>query len=210
MIGTRIGAFLLLSAVATAQHTVPQKSTNSEMTPPKLPVIDFKACPSKTGFTPRRKLAHDVNIYSSWKDHRVLIRKLKAGMMLTVLAGVNVIREPDRAELTQGGVDDLKQRGISAKQGDVVLRYGLDAGGDWTFWANGVWYTESYEGELHKVDSCGFTDSTQCTYMINKDGIKEWWIKVRIKDNTIGWVLASKSARGSSASGDFSDMCILD
>jgi hypothetical protein len=71
---------------------------------------------------------------------------LKAGEEVTVLAGVNVIRAPDRALAKYDGQVLAKDvSDVSLKRGDVFLIHEFRADGDYDFWAKGVWYTESHE-----------------------------------------------------------------
>jgi hypothetical protein len=186
MIAIRLSAFLLVAALAVARQTaLPSKSAKPSVPEPKLPVIDSKACPGEGRTVPHVKIERDDRIYSSWEDKRVLVAPLKAGDEVTVLAGVNVIRQPGRALATQPDVDH------SLKPGDVVLVYGFH-GGDYDVWAKGAWFTESYEA-LGDMQECGFRDHTMCTWEIVKRGVNEWWVQVKTGAGSTGWVLAEKN-----------------
>src|ERR1700730_1027497 len=144
MITMRLGAILLLATLAGAQQTSSPMSAESSIPEPELPVIDYKACPGEGRVVHDWKIKRNVRIYSSWRDKRTIVGTLKAGEKVTVLAGVNVIREPSRALIKRGGGESLAQN-ISLNPGDMVLLYGFRASGDYDFWAKGVWFTESHE-----------------------------------------------------------------
>src|SRR5712692_1957873 len=97
----RLGIYLLLATIATAQQTPPTTSTNSSFSEPKLPVIEYDACPGKGRIVPNWKISRNSPVYSSWQDQRTQTGTLKAGEKVTVLAGVNVTREPDKILVTQ-------------------------------------------------------------------------------------------------------------
>jgi hypothetical protein len=194
MIATRLGTFLLLAVLATAQQTAPSKSAKSSIPEPKLPVIDYGACP---GEVPHWKIERNDRMYSSFRDKRTMVGTLKAGEEVTTLTGVNVIGEPDRALIKQSGAKSLAQvKGVSLKPGDAVLRYGFNSDGTYELWAKGVWFTHDDEVIAEKGDICGFGDKDQCTIVIIKDGVREWWVEVKTSSGRTGWVLAGKSTRG--------------
>lgn len=206
MIAMRIAAFLWLAAITVIQGTSVSKQAKSDMAEPKLPVIDYNACPGKDRVVPHVKIVQDDQMYSSWQDARELVATLKAKEELTVLAGVNVIREPDRALLKKTD----SSLSPSLKPGDVVLRYGLHADGESDFWAKGVWFKVNFEDTEEKGSFCGF-GKDQCTVLITKNGVSEWWVQVKIASGQTGWVLASKSTGDKrSASANFRDVCGLD
>lgn len=188
--------------VATAQQTAPSKSATSSVPEPKLPVIDYKACPGEGRTVPNWKIKREDKIYSSWQGKRVLVGTLKAGEEVTVLAGVNVIRKPDRALVTQADGN------LRLKPGDVVLLYGLHSDGYYDFWAKGIWFTYYYEAVAGKGNNCGFADKSQCTVTIINNGVKEWWVQVRVDSDPTGWVLARKSTGDRYwNSGNFDELC---
>lgn len=183
MIATRLGAFFLLAALATAQQA-PDPKPKPKIPEPKLPVIDYDACPGKGNVVPHVRIERADQIYSSWEDKRAVIGSLKAGEEVTVLAGVNVIREPGKALISQPDADH------SLNRGDVVLVYGFHAG-FYDVWAKGVWFTEYYEN-LGDMQQCGFRDHTMCNWKIVRRGVNEWWVQVKTGTGFTGWVLAEK------------------
>jgi hypothetical protein len=143
--------------------------------------------------------------YSSWEEKHKTLGTLNIGDEVTLVAAVNVIREPDTAVVTSANNDPL------LKAGDRVLRYGLNSDGFWNIWVNGAWNTVSEEDVVEKGSFCGFSDKTECYIAITKDGVKEWWIEVRTDTGQEGWVLAGKSTHGNRwYSGIFGELCMLD
>ncbi|MGC2246827.1 MAG: hypothetical protein WA609_09515 [Terriglobales bacterium] len=214
MIARRLGAFLLLAVLATAQQTAITKTGDPSRSEPKLPVIDDKGCPDTNRRTDgviepiQMKLEHNCQIYSSWNAKRVLVAKLKPGEAVSVLSGIDVIREPDQVRVLQpSGSDDVPR----LKAGDEVLGYGLRGDGDYVFWAKGVWYTQYYELEGDLNGGCGFADKRECSFAILKKGVQEWWVHVKTSSGLTGWMLAGKVTREKSWSdANFSDLCRMD
>jgi hypothetical protein len=204
MSATELGTFLLLVTLATAQQTSVSKPIKSSISEPKLPVIDYNACPGKGQTVDHVKISRDDQIFSSWQDKRVSVGALKRGEEVTVLAGVNVIREPDR------GLIFRTPNGSSLKPGDLVLRYGLHANGDSDFWSKGVWFTETFEEIVEKGSWCGFGEN-QCTIMITQNGMNEWWVQVKTETGLAGWVLARKPRADKNwRRENFDQLCMLD
>jgi hypothetical protein len=201
MIAIRLGAFFLLATLATAQQSSVSKPPKSSVPEPKLPVIDNDACPGKDRTVDHVKISHDDRIFSSWEDKRVSVGALKAGEEVTVLAGVNVIREPDR------GFINRPPYGSSFKAGDLVLRYGFHADGESDFWGKGVWFKVNFEDIEERGSFCG-SGKNQFTIVITKNGVKEWWVQVKTGSGLTGWVLAWKSTPDKNrASENFSQLC---
>lgn len=180
----RLGTFLLLASLATAQQSSVTNSARKTNPEPKLPVIDDDACPGKDRVVPHTKMLRDDQVYYSWEDKRVPVGTVKAGEEVIVLSGVNVIREPDRALLKRSDVAP------PLKAGDVVLRYGLHPDWNSDFWGKGVWFKVYFEDIEEKGSFCGF-GKNQCTIVIIQNGVKEWWVQVKTSTDLTGWVLAS-------------------
>jgi hypothetical protein len=214
MIAVRLGALLLLAVLATAQQTSVSKTGDLSPSEPRLPVIDDKACPGPSRRTDgvlepiRIKLEHNGQMYSSWDSNRVSAGTLKVGEEVTVLSGVNVIREPDTVRVLQ---PSLPGEDPPLKPGDEVLGYGLRGDGNYVFWAKGVWYTQYYESEGDLRGGCGFADKSQCSFAISKRGVQEWWVRVKTKSGLTGWVLASKNVHDKAwKDANFGDLCMMD
>lgn len=163
---------------------------------PKLPVIDNDACPGRDRLVADYKITRSHGMYSSYREGRTLVTTLKARERVTILAGVNVIRKPDRALIKQ------LHDGV-LQPGDVALGYGFRANGNMDFWAKGVWFEDSLESIIDKGGECGFRDKTQCDIEITENGVREWWVQVKTGNGAVGWVRAS-------GSDTFSNLCTYD
>jgi hypothetical protein len=208
----RIGLFLLMATLASAQQPPAVKPTKAELLAPSLPVININACPQSAVSKPYW-LARGELLYSSWRGARTQIGVLQGGSYVTVLEGVEVIAEPDQAILTQRGAGMLVAHGLVANPGDVVLRYGLqvDRNGDrnWDLWADGAWFT-AHEDSM--TTGCGSDDQGQCMFALAKYGLKEWWLKVKTTaPDSTGWTIAGEWSRNKSYGGfNFRDLCRTD
>jgi len=183
----RLVAILLVASFTTGKQS--DSATSSNIPEPKLPVIDYHACPGKREPIPNVKLVKDDVIYSS-PDNGKLVARLSAGEKVTVLAGANVIRQPDRAVIKYVSPDGTSWPPL--KVGDIVLGYGWHVDGNMVFWAKGVWFEEDIEAVAEKGE-CGFTSGFGpggCTIDIVKDGVIEWWVQVKTSSGVSGWVLA--------------------
>jgi hypothetical protein len=195
MTSIRLGMFLTLAALAAGQSSSSSKVIGSGAPEPKLPVVQRDACPRAVVF--HVKLEKDVRMYSSWQEKRALVGSLKTGDKVTVLAGINIIREPDRALVRQPLVhalvaQPLVQAPPSLKPGDVIFRYGLNKYDYWNFWGKGAWFTEYIDQVVEKRASCDFPDERACYVKIIEYGIKEWWLQLKTRGGRTGWVLATK------------------
>ena len=185
-------------ASADTGHDAQDKVTSSmyNVLEPKLPVIDNDACPGRDRSVADYRIARSHGMYSSYREGRTLVTTLKARERVTILAGVNVIRKPDRASIRQPHDGVLQS-------GDVALGYGFRANGNMDFWAKGVWFEDSLESIIDKGGECGFRDKTQCDIEIIENGIREWWVQVKTGNGAVGWVRADSSDT-------FSNLCTYD
>jgi hypothetical protein len=71
--------------------------TTADIPAPKLPMIDYSACPGDGRIVSDWIIERDDRMYSSFQDGRTVVATLKAGEKVTVLGGANLVREPDRA-----------------------------------------------------------------------------------------------------------------
>jgi hypothetical protein len=204
----RLIAIVLVTSLLSGQEPTSPKVGQSHTPKPKLPVVDDHACPGKGKTVPHVKTSQDDRIYPSWQGSGESIGALKAGEEVTVLGGVNVIREPDVAVIKYVRPDDDP----SLKVGDTALSYGtedLESGGFVVFWSKGVWFAEWVEAVAEKGE-CGFTSGfgpAGCTIDIIKDGVSEWWVQVKTSSGLTGWVLAEQFNHDKNWSGSFSDLC---
>jgi len=128
-----------------------------------------------------------------------------------VLAGVNVIREPDKVAITELGAKSLDlEKDVTLTPGTVVLRYGLHSDGDWDLWTSGIWYTATDEIFQEKGSFCEFVGG-ECDYVVVNNGRHEWWVQVKTASGHTGWVLAAKLIHERSwRDSSFSELCTLD
>ncbi len=182
----RLVAILLLTSLAAGQRN--DSAASSNISEPKLPVIDYDACPGKGDAIPNVKLVKGDRVYSS-PDNGKFVARLSAEEKVTVLAGANVIRQPDKAVIKYVSHDDTSLPPL--KVGDIVLGYGWHVDGNMVLWARGIWFKENIEAVAEKGE-CGFGSfgPSGCTIDIVKDGVIEWWVQVRTSNGVSGWVLA--------------------
>jgi hypothetical protein len=196
----RLGKFLLLATVATAQQSQPTRPTNSEISEPKLPVVEERPCPAKAVVDWPIKRRSPV--YSSWQDQRTQIGRLMAREKVTVLGGLSITRQPDRILVTKPKPD------IDLKPGDIILRYQVLGEGDADIWAKDVWHRDYSLWTAIEKDGTGCGARDVCDSKVIEDGIKEIWVQVKTSTGLTGWVLAQKITRGVFwDSGVFGQLC---
>jgi hypothetical protein len=196
----RLGKLLLLATVVTAQQSQPIKPTNSEISEPKLPVVEEKPCLAKGRVD--WPIKRGSPIYSSWRDQRTQIGRLMARERVTVLSGIDITRLPDRILVTKPKSD------IDLKPGDIILRYQVLGEGDANIWAKGIWHREySLWTAIERNGSgCGAIDA--CDSKVIEDAIMELWVQVKTSTGLTGWVLDHKITRGVFwDSGVFGQLC---
>jgi hypothetical protein len=196
----RLGMFLLLATVATAQQRQPIKPTNSEFSEPKLPVVEEMPCLAKGRID--WPIKRGSPIYSSWQDQRTQIGRVMAREKVTVLGGINIARQPDRILVTNAKPD------IDLKPGDIILRYQFLSEGEANIWAKGVWHREYSLWTAIERNGTGCGAKDVCDSKVIEDGIMEVWVQVKTSTGVTGWVLAQKITRGVFwDSGVFGQLC---
>jgi hypothetical protein len=185
--------FLLLTAVAFAQQASDKDSgkVNVSVAEPSLPVIDYQACPFEGCTFGKWKVTKESRIYSSWQQDRTEIGQLKPGEDVTGLTGVHITRKPDRILVKKPILD------LGLEPGDVILRYMYLGEG----FAN-VWY----KGSWHKEFDCTFVTEKSgggclrdCSAVVQEEGTKDWWVKVKTATGKTGWVLVLDNFEGMDA-----------
>jgi hypothetical protein len=195
MIAIRLSAFLLLAAIGTAQQ-----SSASGISEPKLPVANDSACPGKGHIVPNWKITHSSPMYSSWQDDRTQTAALELGEDVAVVAGVQVIRQPDRILATQPIPD------LHLKPGDIVLRFNRLGEGAADIWASGTWH-KNYDASF-TTEKNGLGCRRHCLGAVIEEGVRENWVQVKTSSGQMGWVLNFKVTRGELwDSGNFDDLC---
>jgi len=197
-----LGAFLLVAA-ATAPARQASTSTPAEsIVQPDLPVIDNDACPGKGRIVPNWRISRDSPMYSSWQDKLTKIGRLKAGEKVTVIAGLNITRKPDRILVTRAKPD------LSLIPGDLILRYDTFAEGEANIWAKGVWHEKYDLWMAIEAGGTGCRSPDACDSVVIESGVKEWWVQVKTSAGQTGWVQSHKITRGTfSDSRNFDNLC---
>src|ERR1043165_8809215 len=79
-----------------------QRPTGAQVTPPpRLPVIDYDACPFE-GCTFRKWLVtRQTPIFTTWNEGRQLESTLEKGAVVAALTGVHITYQPDRIQVTK-------------------------------------------------------------------------------------------------------------
>jgi hypothetical protein len=182
MTGTRLGIFLLIAMLATAQQASSPRSAKSSTPEPKLPVIDYNACPFEGCVFRKWTVTKRCTIYDTWQDSRKTLGYLNKGEEVQGLTGVHITRMPDRFLVTQ------PIPYLSLKAGDVVLQYAEWGEGAADLWAKGVWHKGFDWGQVDGTDggvnALVFRDDN---IILVRHGIKEWWVEVRRIAGQTGW-----------------------
>jgi hypothetical protein len=185
-----LGSLLLFAALALAQQspTSPSQSSAGNIGEPSLPVIDYKACPFEGCTFGKWKVMKLTAVYSSWQNGRTELVKLQPGEEVIGLTGVHVTRKPDRIVVKKEIID------LGLRPGDVILRYMYVGEGFANIWAKGQW---------HKEQDCTFiTEKSSegclrdCSAIVDEEGMKEWWVKIKTFDGKVGWVLEQGNFEG--------------
>jgi len=191
MIATRLGTLLLLAMLVVAQHTPDPKSTESSIPEPKLPVIDYNACPFEGCIFREWTVTKHSTIYNTWRDNRKPVGQLTKAEKVQGLTGVYITRKPDRFLVKQ------PIPYFSVKAGDSILQYGEWGEGCADLWANGAWHKNFDWGQTDDGDAtptdAGFTPPlvlSEDNVSPIQHGLKEWWVQVRRANGQTGWVLA--------------------
>ena len=207
MTTVRVFIVIFLTAVALGQ----QNSGGSTRLPastaiaPKLPFVDYEACPGKNRPVSHVKVSRRQHVFSS-PDNGKLLGNLRVGETVAAVAGANVVRQPGQAVVKGVNPNDDSLPPLQA--GDVVSVYGMRDGGDVLFWAKGKWFIQYYEG-IAENGACGFTDGS-CSMNVVRDGESEWWMQVKTNRDLTGWVLVAKFNDEKRWSNSFTDICRLD
>ena len=201
IVALKIGGLLVFANLACAQQ-----ATTTKPAEPALPFVDERACPLATDAIQYVNIQHADQMYSSWREKRAVVARLLPKDRVTVLRGVNVVLEPDRAVVLQS--IEKKDDGVSLKVGDTLLRYGLNAAQYWEFWVNGKWFVEYENYVVEKGGSCDPENALGCTIQMVKNGDQEWWIEVKTKAGRSGWVLGRRRTETQLwTNRNFADLC---
>ncbi len=128
-------------------------------------------------------------MYSSGRNDRTKTGKLTSRQKLVVLAGIDIVRQPDKILVTKGKPD------LGLNPGDTILRYQIFGEGEASIWAKGN-LVRSFQGLWSTIESNGCAVSDGCDSLVIENGIREQWIQIETETGLTGWVLDRKFTRG--------------
>ena len=190
----------MLATILAAQRPSASNSPKSALAEPKLPVINYDACPGRNRNVDHWKIERKAPIYSSWNLGQVVIGTAKPGDEVTVIGGVTVTRKPDRVSVIRPIPD------LSLKSGDTFLRYDTFGEGDANIWVHGVWHKDI--SMWRTIEKGGGGCGADCDSIVVENGIRERWVHVKTKAGTTAWMLDWKSTGDIFwESGNFDSLC---
>lgn len=185
-----IGRFVLLlfSAFAAAQQAANIPAASGQE--PKLPVIEYNACPFEGCTFGKWKVTKQSALFSSWEEGHTEIGKLNPREEVTGMTSVHITRMPDRIAVTKSIPD------LDAAAGGVILRYMYLGEGTANIWIKGHWY-QGYDCTFVTEDEKnGGGCQKDCSAIVKEYGVREWWVKVQSDDGKTGWVLSDNNFDG--------------
>jgi hypothetical protein len=178
---TAINSFLLLLFVP--QLSVAQVPAAKPTTPePRLPVIDYKACPFEGCTFGKWLVVRDTTIFSSWKGERKPAAKIKKGDVVTGLTGVHITYEPDHVKVFKPIPE------LHLQPGDVILRYMYHGEGYADIWVKGQWKKDYDCTFITEKDGSGCL--ADCVAKVVSGGKKDWWVQLKTANGSTGWTKA--------------------
>jgi hypothetical protein len=171
--------FLLLFCLLfpSQQESPPDKSGSDA--PPPLPIIDSNACPFEGCMFRKWVIVHDSDIFSSWKEDRKFLSKIKKGDVVAGLTGIHITYEPDRVQVLKS----IPELGL--EPGDIILRYMYHGEGYADIWLKGQWRKEYDCSFITERDGSGCSHG--CAAKVITDGRKDWWVRFKTARGLIGW-----------------------
>jgi len=171
--------FLLLFCllVPPQQEFSPDESGISG--PPQLPVIDYNACPFEGCMFRKWVVAHDIEMFSSWKADRKVVSNLKKGEVVTGLTGVHITYDPDTIRV----LESIPELGL--QPGDIIFRYMYHGEGYADIWLKGQWKKEFDCSFVTERDGSGCSHG--CAARVITDGRKDWWVRIKTTRGLLGW-----------------------
>ena len=170
-------AWFVLTGALAGHFSQPARGATSLDKPPTLPKIDYNACPFE-GCTFRQwVVTKDVSLYSTWREPRRSLGRLRKGEKVLGLTGVHITWRPDRIAVTQ----DVPDYGF--RRGAHIFAYMYLGEGAHDVWVKGRGLTVA---DLSFVK--GLDCSERCAGRLVREGRKEWWVKVNTRRGRTGWV----------------------
>ena len=118
-------------------------------------------------------------MFSSWKQGRKAVSRLKKHEVVTGLTGVHITYCPDRVRINQPIPE------LHLEPGDTVLGYMYHGEGFADIWANGQWHKNYDCSFITEKDSSGFL--RDCPAKVISEGNKDWWVQLKTADGKVGW-----------------------
>jgi hypothetical protein len=144
--------------------------------PPKLPYIDWNACPGEGctygPWTARKPTA----VYNTWKQGRAIAHLVKGDKVVAVTGAVITFR-PGVIRMDR----DLPE--LNLKAGDTILTYAYRSEG-----FSAVWFHGSYQSEFDISFSSPGCGGAYCAATSIDPGRKVWWAQVKLSSGRVGWV----------------------
>ena len=189
-------SILLFSLFLTSLYSAGQQSpkpaqANLPDSAPALPLIDFGACPFEGCTFGKWTVTKNSILYDSWERGRQPIGELTKGETVIGLTGVHITNKPDEIRVLQA------IPGLGLKPGDTVLRYMYLGEGYANIWANGKYMKETDCTFITEKSGGGCL--RDCPAVVQVEGQKEWWVKVKQSSGRIGWVKAEANFDGMDA-----------
>ena len=154
-------------------------SKEASIPAPLLPVIDYNACPFEGCTFGKWIVTRDSEIFSTWKLPRNLVAPLRTGQVVTGLIGVHITYSPDQIEVLRA----IPELGV--QPGDVIRRYIYHGEGFADIWVKGQWHRDYDCSFITEKNDLGCM--RDCAGKVISEGRKEWWVRLRTSQGSIGW-----------------------
>ena len=171
---------LAVSASALFVHAPESRAGGVAMArPPRLPVVTAVVFPGEGWGPGPYRLKASIDVFDTWKLPRHRLATVRAGTVVTLSSGVNLVSEPDRVKATA----PVPEFGLL---GDETFYRYMERGEGWAdIWANGRWYANADAAFIQNADRSGC--GTNCRALEVTHGKKTWWIEVQLSDGRTGW-----------------------
>jgi len=149
--------------------------------PPKLPYLDWKACPFETCRYGEWVARHPVAVYDTWTDSRSVIAQIGQGDRALAITGVVITFAPGIIRMDR----DLPEQGL--KRGETILTYAFRGEGFSAVWIHGK-YDPEFDISFTKWPDGTGCGGAHCAATYVDMGRKAWWVEVKLASGQTGWV----------------------
>lgn len=153
---------------------------------PKLPFLDWNACPFEGCTYGEWTAAAEVEVFDTWKSGRKRIATLPTKTVVTGISGVVITNKPGTIRLNADLPEDNLHRG------DTILTYTYRGEGFSAVWFKGRFYHD-YDITFAKWPDGSGCLAADCAGAYVDLGEKVWWAKVKIGSGVVGWVNMSET-----------------